>query len=473
MKDSYLLREDLNKLMKRYTLPCILSLLIGALYNIVDQIFIANADYLGSYGNAANSVVFPLTVIALALATMIGDGCCAYSSICLGAKKKEEASSSTANAIILVIVTSLLLTFIYLTFSDMILNAFGANVNQTTFVLAKEYFFYISLGIPFYMLGQALNPIIRSDGSPKYAMFTLLLGGLINLILDPILIYPLHMGMAGAAIATIIGQILAAIFASFYLKRMQYLKLERRSFKINFKLVKEILSLGMTSFLSQVSMVFSIAAVNNMALKYGSLDPIFSLSEYAQIPTAVIGIVMKFFQIVISVSIGLAAGCIPIIGYNLGANRKDRVKSLLKKLIIAEAVVGIIALIIFEMFPNQLINIFGGNNESVYYREFALKCIRLFMCLLPLSLINKGSFIFLQAMGKAKESTFLSLLREIILGVGLVIILPKLFALNGLLYFMPLADLITFIITIYILYLVYIELNNETNDYLNTSALKA
>lgn len=188
-ENTFLETEAVGKLMKKYSIPCIISLLVAALYNIVDQIFIANASYLGSYGNAANTVVFPLTVVALAIAVMIGDGACAYISICLGAGEQEKAHRTVGNAIILCIISSIIITAVYLIFQTPIINMFGGNVNAETFKQSKEYFFYITLGIPFYMFGQALNPIIRSDGSPKYAMVATLLGAVANIILDPIFIF--------------------------------------------------------------------------------------------------------------------------------------------------------------------------------------------------------------------------------------------------------------------------------------------
>lgn len=196
---------NIGTLMRKYALPCIISLLVGALYNIVDQIFIANASYLGSYGNAANTVVFPLTVIALAFAVMIGDGACAYVSLHLGKGEGEKASQSVGNAIVLTTVLSVVLCAVYLIFATPILKMFGGAVNAETMKQAKQYFFWIALGIPFYMFGQAMNPIIRADGSPRFAMVSTLAGALTNIILDPLFIFPFKMGMAGAAVATVLG----------------------------------------------------------------------------------------------------------------------------------------------------------------------------------------------------------------------------------------------------------------------------
>lgn len=362
-KKNVLGSESVGKLMRKYAVPCIISLLVGALYNIVDQIFIANASYLGSYGNAANTVVFPLTVIALAIAVMVGDGCCAFVSISLGKNEPESAGKSIGNSITAVLAAAALLTAFYLVFSDGILTFFGATVNAETYAFSKEYLFYITLGIPFYMFGQAANPIIRADGSPNFAMISTLAGALINTV----------------------------------------------------------------------------------------LDPVFGQKIYAQIPMAVVGIVMKFFQIVISVVVGMAAGCIPVVGFNIGAGQNGRVKKLFGLLLVSEFSAGLISLIAAEVFPGFLIGIFGASNESACYTEFALRSFRIYLCMLPLACINKAVFIFLQAMGKAAESTALSMVREIVFGVGFALLLPRFLGLDGVLWSMPVSDVLTFVIAVFLI----------------------
>ncbi|MDY4104765.1 MAG: MATE family efflux transporter [Oscillospiraceae bacterium] len=457
--NNFLETEPIGRLMRKYAVPCVISLVVAALYNIVDQVFIANADYLGSYGNAANTVVFPLTVVALSIAVMIGDGCCAFVSICLGADQREDAHRSIGNAILLCIIASVVLTAVYLIFMEPILTLFGGKVNAGTYACAKEYFFWITLGLPFYMFGQAMNPIIRSDGSPRFAMCATVLGAVTNLILDPIFIFPLGMGMKGAAIATVIGQILTAVLSVWYLFHMKAVRLGKDSFGLWGSLMRRFLPLGITSFLSQFSLVVSMAAVQNMCTKYGALDPVFGLAEYSQIPLAVLGIVMKFFQIAISIAVGMAAGCIPVVGYNVGARRFDRAKGLFSRLLIAEAVLGFAALLIVELFPQQLIALFGARNESAYYTQFAVRCFRIYLCMMPLATVNKGTFIYLQALGKAVASTVISLTREIIFGVALPILLPMFFGLNGVLYSFPAADILTFLITIVVVARTWRELN--------------
>lgn len=458
--NNYLEKESLGKLMWKYATPCVISMLVAALYNIVDQIFIANASYLGSYGNAANTVVFPMTVVAIAIAVMIGDGCCTFVSIHLGSGKQKDARCGIGSSVITVIVVSLILTFIYLILQEPILNAFGARINEETFWMSKEYFFWITLGIPFYMLGQALNPVIRSDGSPHFAMIALVIGALLNIIFDPVCIYVLHMGMAGAAIATIGGQIVSALISVAYLFRMKAVKLDRECFHFRPELIKKILSLGSASFLSQISIVLSMAATLNVVVKYGALDPVFGQAEYSQIPTAVTGIIIKFFQIIISISAGLAAGCIPVSGYNIGAGRNDRVTELMKRLMTVEFLVGLTATFIFLLFPNQLIRLFGSENESIYYTRFAVWYIRGQLCLLPLACVNKGSFIFLQSLGQAKQSSALSLTREIVFGVSFPILLSMLWGLYALPFFMPVADTLTFVAVAFVLHKNWICLKN-------------
>ena len=460
-QNAFLENEKIGTLMRRYAIPCIISLLVAALYNIVDQIFIANAAYLGSYGNAANTVVFPLTVVALAIAVMIGDGACAFVSISLGASRPEDAHKAIGSAVLVCVIASVVLTAAYLVFMNPILTLFGGTVNEETFRHSREYFFWIALGVPFYIFGQAMNPIIRSDGSPRFAMVTTVLGAVVNIIFDPIFIYGFHWGMMGAAVATVMGQVLTSALAVWYLCHMKAVKLERESFKLHSGLMKKYIPLGVCSFLAQISLVAAMAAVNNMIRKYSALDEIFSRPQFAQVPMAVVGIVMKFFQIVISIAIGIAAGCIPVVGYNIGARRPDRVKALFTRLLASEAIVGFIALLVVELMPRQLIAIFGAANESVYYTQFAVRAFRIYLCMMVLATVNKGTFIFLQAMGRAMESTVLSMVREVVFGVGFALLLPRFFGLDGVLYSMPVSDVLTFVISAMLIIRTYGVLNRD------------
>ena len=456
--NDFLVNEKVGRLMRKFAVPCIISLLVAALYNIVDQIFIANADYLGSYGNAANTVVFPLTVVALAIAVMIGDGACAFVSISLGARRPQDAHKSIGSAVLLTVVSSLILTAVYLIFRDDIVTMFGGRVNEETFRHAREYFLWIAVGIPFYMFGQAMNPIIRSDGSPRFAMVSTVAGAVLNIILDPIFIFAFKWGMMGAAVATVLGQVVTAVLAVWYLCHMKAVKLEKESFRFHWALAGRYLPLGIRSFRSQISLVAAMAAINNMMRTYGARDAVFGQPEYAQIPMAVVGIVMKFFQIVISIAVGMAAGCIPVVGFNVGAKRKDRVRELFTRLLVGEFLVGAVALVIVQLFPGQLIGVFGAANESEYYTQYGIKCFRIYLCMMPLATVNKASFIFLQSLGKAVESTVLSMVREVVFGVGFALLLPLFFALDGVLYSMPVSDMLTFGLSLAVILRTYKEL---------------
>ncbi len=457
----------IGKTMLNYAIPCIISLLVAALYNIVDQIFIGWG--VGAEGNGATNIVFPLTILALAFATMIGDGACSFVSISLGSKDTDRAHRTVGNAICLTISVSIVLMLIYLIFRQPILRMFGAtdDVSELTKTYATRYFRWIAVGIPFYMFGQAMNPIIRSDGSPKTAMAATLAGAVANIILDPIAIFVLKWDVMGAAVATVAGQLITAVISIVYLCRMKHVKLSRSSFGFWPKLMAKFLPLGFTSFLSQFALVLSMAVMNNMVAKYGALS-LFGEGGTSDTPMAVLGIVMKFFQILVSIVIGMAAGCIPIVGFNYGAGRFDRCRGIMKRLLICEFLVGLAALVIIEVFPRQLISLFGTGYSDTYY-SFATYAFRLYLCMVPLDAVCKASFILLQSLGKPVQSTFLSLVREVILAIPLAIFMPWLFGrllgiekgIFGLLLSMPAAVILTFIIAVIIDLQIYGQLKKS------------
>ena len=311
---------------------------------------------------------------------------------------------------------------------------------------------------------MGMNRFIGTQGFAKICMLTTVIGAVINIVLDPIFIFIFKWGMMGAAVATVIGQIVTALLTIWYIFHMKVIKPFGKDFRLSGHVCGRTLMLGITSFLSQISLVAAMAAINNMLRKYGALDEIFSQKQYAQIPMAVVGIAMKFFQIVISMVVGMAAGCIPIVGFNMGANEKERVKELFTKLLIAEAIVGLAALVMVEVFPNQLIGIFGAANESTYYTDFAVKAFRVYLCMIVLACVNKACFIFLQAMGKALESTLLSMVREVVFGVGFALLLPVFFGLDGVLYSMPISDLLTFAAASVLIIKTYRELRSAGGE---------
>jgi putative MATE family efflux protein len=428
-----------------------MSLLVSSLYNIVDQIFIGRG--VGYLGNGATNVVFPITVISLAIALMLGDGAAAYLSLCQGKKDTKAANKSMGNVSMLLLASGLLMAVLFAVFKIQILNAFGATDNN--FSYANEYFDYIILGIPFFVVGNGLNSIIRADGSPKFAMITTLAGCIINVILDPIAIFGLHMGMKGAAIATIAGQIVTAIcgivYALFYAKTF---KLTLKNMIPDVNVIGKFVPLGISSFLTQLSIVVIMGVMNNILVKYGAI------SKYgADIPLTVVGIVMKVFQIVVSVCIGIAAGSQPIVGYNYGAGKYRRVKELFKTIIKAEAIVGLVSMILFEAFPLQITSIFGS--EDGLYNEFAVLSFRLFLSMIILTCIQKATSVFLQSLGKPVMAMGLSLLREFVLSVPLAIVLPMFFGVEGALFSAPIADIVTMIAVLAMARIVIKELDSK------------
>lgn len=434
--NQYLAEAPIGKLMLKFSVPCILSLLVSSLYNIVDQIFIGRG--VGYLGNGATNVVFPITVIALAIALMIGDGCAAFLSLCQGKKDNEGAQKSVGNAVALLIVSSVILLVLFVVCRDGILSAFGATENNLSY--AQDYFNMIVIGIPFFVFTNGMNSIIRADGSPKFAMISTLVGCVINIILDPVAIFVLKWGVTGAALATIAGQIVSAVLAVYYLFHTNTFKLKKSSFAPKARYLKKILPLGISSFLTQLSIVVIMGVMNSTLVKYGAM------SEYgADIPMTVMGIVMKVFQIVIAVVVGIAAGSQPIVGFNYGAGHYDRVKKIYKTMITAEVTVGIIATLLFELFPVQIISLFGSENGL--YNQFAILSFRIFLSTLTLCCVQKATSIFLQSLGKPVMSMSLSLLRDFILSVPLVLLLPLTFGVIGPLYSGPIADLVSFAVT--------------------------
>lgn len=447
---NYLAEEKISQLMLRFSIPCIMSLLVSSLYNIVDQIFIGRG--VGYLGNGATNVVFPITVIALAVALMIGDGCAAHLSLCLGSGKAEEAEKSAGTAITVSVAAGLLMMFLFLACTEQILSIFGATENNIEY--AREYFNVIAIGIPFYVFTNAMNSIIRADGSPKFAMLSTLVGCIINCILDPIAIFVLHWGMFGAALATILGQIVTALLAAWYMMHCKSFHLHFKSLFADFSTVSSYLPLGFSSFLTQVSIVITMGVMNNALVRYGSM------SEYgADIPLTVFGIVMKVFQIAISFAIGIAAGSQPIVGFNYGAGNFDRVKELYKKMMCAEVLIGVIALLAFEIFPLPIIRIFGS--ESDLYNQFAVFTFRVYLSTIILCCVQKSTSVFLQSLGKTVISFALSLTRDIVVNIGVVLILPRYIGLTGTLLSAPIADIVSFVMVVLMMRSVFCSLNQK------------
>ncbi|MFR2196909.1 MAG: MATE family efflux transporter [Clostridia bacterium] len=434
-EENILGKEKISKLIKKFSIPCIISLLVNSLYNIVDQIFIGQG--VGYLGNGATNVVFPLVMIGLAFSLMFGDGASAYLSLKLGEKKKDEAKIGIGNGVTLCVITSVIFCAITLIFLPVFLKIFGCTDNLKDY--AMTYGRIIAIGFPFSMIGTTLNSIIRADGSPKYSMTSMLAGAILNTILDPIFIFVFHKGVAGAAIATVISQILTFVLNVAYIKRFKSIKLDRDSIKLRPNVCKKVSALGISSFITQMSIVCVMTAENNLLGKAGAE------SKFgAEIPITVLGIVMKISQILNSIIIGIAAGSQPIFGYNYGAKKYDRVKQALKIVLGSSLVISTIAFILFQTIPDKLIAIFGSGDEN--YMEFACLAFRTYLFLCIFNGIQIPSGIFFQAIGKSTKSAILSLSRQIVILIPSMIILSHIFGLMGVLYAGPVADGIAFIL---------------------------
>ena len=427
--------EKIGKLIRKFSIPCIISLLVNSLYNIVDQIFIGQK--VGYLGNGATNVVFPITMICLAFALMLGDGSSAFLSLKLGQKKPEEASKGVSSGIILSTIISIIIAVMGLLFLPQIIKIFGSTPELKKYAL--EYGYVIVLGIPFMMIGTTLNSIIRADGNPKFAMISMIIGAVLNIILDYVFLFVFNMGVKGAAIATVISQIVTAVLNIAYIRKFKSIKITKQSLKLKFDICKKVSMLGFSSFITQMSFVAVIAVENNLLSKYGAQTEFGS-----EIPITVLGIVMKINQILNSIIIGIAAGSQPIVGYNYGAEKYDRVKKTLKIVLSLSVVISVVAFLLFQLIPEQLISIFGDEGES--YRKFACLAFRIYLMLCIFNGVQIPSGIFFQAIGKSIKSAILSLSRQIALLLPAMIILGNFFGIQGVLYAGPVADGIAFVI---------------------------
>ena len=441
-KQSPFATEPIGRLIVKFAVPSVIALLVNSLYNIVDQIFIGWG--VGYLGNGATNIVFPITIIALALSMMIGNGGAAYLSLKLGEGKASEARTGVGNAVTLVCVVSILLTVIFLVGIDPILTLFGATDVLRPYAL--QYGFIIGLGLPFMMISAAINSMIRADGSPKYAMLSMVIGAIINVILDPVLIFIFHMGVQGAAVATVIGQVASFVVSVVYMPRFKTVNLNKNAFRPRAKACGNIVVFGLSSFITQFAITIVMALTNNLLAVYGAA------SVYgAEIPLTATGIVMKVNQIMVSILLGIATGAQPIIGYNYGARNHKRVKQALEIALIASEVVSIVAFLIFQFAPMSVVSLFGS--EEGLYNEFAVMAFRIFLLLCPFTGFQTVTAVYLQAVGKPVKSAILSLARQIIFLVPAALILPVFMGVTGVLWTGPVADGLAFILSlVFLLY---------------------
>lgn len=453
MKKVDLGKENINKLLISFAIPCVISMLINSVYNIVDQIFIGKG--VGTLGNAATNVIFPLVIIFNAVAGLIGNGAAANLSLKLGEGKKEEGGKIVGSAVTVSIIFSIILSVIAYFFLPKLVYMFGCTEN--VYQYAVDYGKIIILGAPFMIIYSALSQLIRADGSPKYSMVLLVVGAILNIILDPIFIFTFNMGVKGGAIATVIGQIVSFVMAILYLKKVKSVKLEKESFKVDNSITRT-LGLGLSSFITQSTVLALFVFMNNMMTKYGAL------TKYgADIPLSVYGVISKINSLYISTILGISIGAQPIIGFNYGAGNYERVKETLRKVLTINLVVGLIFNIIFYLFPKEIVSIFITNSDPNYklFLEFAVIICHSFLLVMGLNFLEMTTSITVQSLGNVKKATMVSFIRQIILFIPIAcfmaIYLHK--GIYGVLNAGPIADAITFFIALVIFYSEYRKLS--------------
>lgn len=426
--------DNVGKLIFKFATPSIISFLVSALYNIVDQIFIGQG--VGMLGNAATNIAFPLNTICTALALLLGIGGASNFNLRMGQKKEEEAAYIVGNSVISMVISGVTLSLLVIIFLNPLLHLFGATKDIMPYALT--YTRITAFGIPFLIFSIGCSNLIRSDGSPTYAMLSTLSGAILNTILDPIFIFVFDLGMAGAAYATVIGQILSSIIVARYLFKFKSVKLSRNNFKLRKKLVLAISALGAAACFNQLAMMVVQITMNNILTYYGAL------SHYgSEIPLASVGVISKVNIVYLAFTLGISQGCQPIVGFNYGAQNYDRVKKTYKTAAIAVTLISIVAFLCFQIFPRQIISIFGQGNEN--YFEFAQRYFRIFMFMTFVNGIQPLTSNFFTSIGKSQKGIILSLTRQIIFLLPLVIILPKFLGIDGVMYAGPIADSIAFI----------------------------
>ncbi|MDQ0360601.1 MATE family efflux transporter [Breznakia pachnodae] len=421
--------ERIGKLILKFSGPAIISMLVGSLYNIVDQIFIGQG--VGILGNAATNVAFPLSTICTAIALLIGIGGASNFNLAMGAKKEERAKHIIGNSISLMVISGVVLMVIVLLFLEPLMSLFGATEKVMPYALT--YTGITAIGIPFLIVSTAGGHLVRADRSPMTAMIFVLIGAIINTILDPLFIFTFDMGIAGGAWATVIGQVVSGILVLWYLLHYKSVKIEKEDYVPKLEYTKMITSLGTAASFNQLAITAVQITMNQVLTHYGEL------SIYgSEIPLAVVGIVSKVNIVFLSIVIGIAQGCQPIVGFNYGAKNYDRVKQTYKIAATAATVVAVIAFACFQLFPDSIIRVFGDG--SAEYFQFGEQYLRVFMFCTFVNGIQPVTSNFFTSIGKASRGVFMSLTRQVIFLLPLVVIFPIFFGLEGVIYAGPIAD---------------------------------
>lgn len=432
--------EKISTLLRRFALPSIISMLVSSLYNIVDQIFIGWG--VGTIGNGATNVAFPFTSIMLAISLTIGVGSAAKFSLELGRGNKREASETIGVATVWGAIFGLLCFIVFEAFTEPMLRAFGAT--PTIMPYALDYVRVTAVGMPFLIVSNSVSNLIHADGNPRYSMMSMVVGAVLNTMLDPIFIFVLDMGIAGAAWATVISQIVSFFVCVFYIPRFKCVAITRNTFRPSLKITLRTMALGLSNGLNQVAVCLVQIVMNNSLTHYGALTP-----YGTDIPLSAVGVVMKVNAIIMAVFIGIQQGTRPIMGYNYGAKQYDRVKKTYKLGITVDIAVALVGFILFEFFPEYVLLLFGKDDEPLYM-EFAVMFMRVFLSTVIINGIQFLSANFFSSIGKPLKGVLLSMSRQCILFIPLVLILPRLWdlGLTGILIAGPIADVIAVILSI-------------------------
>ncbi|MDD4780012.1 MAG: MATE family efflux transporter [Tissierellia bacterium] len=424
--------EKISKLLLKFSIPAIAGMMVNALYNIVDRIYIGNNPSLGTNGIAGITIGFPIMIISLSIGLLFGIGGATFFSMNLGKKNNEEAENTLGNTLITLIIAGIIYMLLSVTLLKPLLIVFGASENVLPY--SMEYMRIITLGFPFHVVSVGMNHFIRADGNPKLAMYTMFLGAGTNIILDPIFIYVFNMGMAGAALATILSQFLSFIWViSYFIGKHSRNKLKLKYMKLKPKLVVKITSLGLPSFSLQLASSLLNATLNKNLFLYGG-----------DIAVSGMGVINSIQTLLMMPIVGLNQGSQPIISFNFGAKKFNRSKKAVKYAVITGTIIVLIGFLITRLFPKQLISLFNRDPELIKFGTSAIKTWFLFFPVVGFQLVASN---FFQAIGKPKTSMFLSLTRQLILLIPAIIIFPKVWGLEGLLYAAPFADFFAFLLT--------------------------
>ncbi|MDY4046928.1 MATE family efflux transporter [Negativibacillus massiliensis] len=437
MNENPLGYEKISKLLRSFAVPSITATLVSSLYNIVDQVFIGQG--VGYLGNAATNVSYPLSTICLAISLLIGIGSASRFSICLGRGDTDQAAKIAGNGVTLMVLAGIL----YLVLGEVLLTPMLRIFGATTEVMpyAQSYASIILIGMPFLILTNGISNLIRADGSPKYSMICMVAGAVVNTILDPIFIFVFQWGMFGAALATILGQILSFLLAIRYLWAFRTITLEKECFRPDWRDGLHTLSMGISSSVNQIAITIVQVVLNNSLTYYGAM------SVYGEdIPLAACGIVMKTNAILLSIIVGISQGVQPIIGFNYGARKYDRVKQAYLLAIRWNFVISAVGFLLFQLFPRPIISIFGSGEEL--YFDFAVLFMRTFLFMVIVNGVQVLSSSFFTAIGKALKGLLLSLTRQVFFLIPLILILPLWLGIFGVLLAGPIADFIAFVVSV-------------------------